>query len=92
MKRDEVVSKLKLLKNEIEWEYSLEYQIVIDEAISMIMGRKKGKWIKDEECSRGRIEPIYVCSSCRNMDAWGNEERDIYKFCPNCGAEMEIEG
>lgn len=36
MTRTEVIDKLELLKAEIEWTNSIEYQIVIDEAIRYI--------------------------------------------------------
>ena len=49
--------------------------------------RKKGKWIKDEEQSANHVEPIFICSSCNNYEAWGLEECTPY--CPNCGVRME---
>lgn len=52
---------------------------------------QKGRWLKDEEASSVHVEPIYVCSACNNMDAWGDAERDTFKFCPNCGARMDGE-
>lgn len=50
---------------------------------------KRGKWILDEEVSKKHIEPIYICSACKNYEAWGNTEKT--PFCPNCGARMESE-
>lgn len=50
--------------------------------------RIRGRWIKDEEASNQHVEPIYICSACNNMDAWGEVEKNTFKFCPNCGAEM----
>ena len=47
--------------------------------------RPIGKWELQEE----GIENIYLCSYCRNYEAWGETEKTPY--CPQCGAEMEIE-
>lgn len=47
--------------------------------------RKKGKWIWDDEG--------YHCSECW-FHAHGNTLECMdgtYRFCPNCGAEMEAE-
>lgn len=49
--------------------------------------RPKGKWILEEQKSQNHIENIYICSSCRNFEAWGKTE--LYNFRPNCGAKME---
>lgn len=50
--------------------------------------RMRGRWVKDEEASSQHCESIYVCSACNNMDAWGEAEKNTFKFCPNCGADM----
>ena len=50
--------------------------------------RMKGRWVKDEEASSQHSESIYVCSACNNMEAWGEVEKNTFKFCPNCGADM----
>lgn len=50
---------------------------------------KRGKWIKDEEQSQKHVEAIYTCSACHNFDAWGVTE--LYPYCPNCGAKMEVQ-
>lgn len=36
MDKIEIIEELELLKREIEWEYSLTYQIAIDDAIDII--------------------------------------------------------
>lgn len=54
--------------------------------------RKKGRWVKD-----GEAYALYKCSACNNLctvAGWANcvPEEQMYKgfkFCPNCGAEME---
>ena len=44
-KHDELISKLEILKSEIEWDYPLEYQVVLDEVIKKIKGDKDGESI-----------------------------------------------
>ena len=44
MSIQELISKLKILKAEIEWDLSIEYQIVLDETISILED-------KDGRCS-----------------------------------------
>lgn len=39
---DELIEKLELLKAEIEWDYSLEYQIVLDKVIEILKGLDNG--------------------------------------------------
>lgn len=51
---------------------------------------KHGKWQLDEAASCGHIEYIYTCSACRNCTAWGETEKT--RYCPNCGAKMDLEG
>lgn len=36
VKTRELIQKLKLLKAEIEWEHSIEYQILLDEVIEVL--------------------------------------------------------
>ena len=48
--------------------------------------RPTGEWVEQE--SNG-IEKIYLCSYCKNYEAWGETEKTPY--CPQCGARMEVE-
>ena len=50
------------------------------------VNRPTGKWVEQE--SDG-IEKIYLCSYCKNYEAWGETEKTPY--CPQCGARMEVE-
>jgi hypothetical protein len=50
--------------------------------------RKTGKWILLEECANAG----YYCSECRKRvvkEGWSGTVKKI-KFCPNCGAKMEV--
>ena len=49
--------------------------------------RPTGEWVLEEQKSQNHIENIYICSSCKNFEAWGKTE--LYNFCPNCGAKMK---
>ena len=44
---------------------------------------KKGKWIKTSVADDG-YDINYRCSCCK-----GNDVKYPWKYCPNCGAEME---
>lgn len=51
--------------------------------------RPKGKWIRNliRNAKDGCIGAKMICSECNN----DNKHDEYMKFCPNCGAEMEIE-
>ena len=54
--------------------------------------RAKGHWIKYSTPRCG--EQHYQCTSCGyyiNFGQWGELYTKQFKFCPNCGAEMENE-
>lgn len=46
--------------------------------------RPTGEWVYQES---ENIEKIYLCSNCKNYEAWGETEKTPY--CPNCGAKMK---
>lgn len=60
----------------------------IIECSHFVVERKHGKWIENKEESEKHIEPIFICSACENMEAWGYIEKNTYNFCPHCGADM----
>lgn len=46
---------------------------------------RHGHWeLVDDE---NHIEAIYMCSACRNNEAWGEVEKT--RYCSWCGAKME---
>ena len=45
---------------------------------------KKGKWISPNEVCK--FYDIYECSACNGRQVMVSNK---YKYCPNCGAEME---
>ena len=60
-------------------------------------GRKTGKWIHGRELSREMIGDCIIAIrydgwKCSECDCLVEEKREpLYKFCPNCGAKMEVE-
>lgn len=51
--------------------------------------RPTGRWILLDECSNSG----YYCSECHKKvikEGWSNTVKKI-KYCPNCGAKMEVE-
>ena len=52
--------------------------------------RPKGKWIHWDENEYGNTAE---CSECKGAfyACDGGRVEDIYKYCPNCGAEMEVD-
>lgn len=48
--------------------------------------RKVGKWEQKED-PYGFFDTIPVCSVCGHT----TKMRETYAYCPNCGAEMEVE-
>jgi hypothetical protein len=49
---------------------------------------KIGKWIDDGWYAEGHSEHAYRCSKCdKNYIGYVGE----HKYCPNCGAKMEVE-
>ena len=52
---------------------------------SLPSAEKKGKWMKKPD-PYGFFDEIPVCSQCGCTTKW----REEYKYCPNCGAKMEV--
>lgn len=46
---------------------------------------KKGKWLPENRT----IDAFWVCSSC-GFPSEAHAANILYKYCPNCGAEMEV--
>ena len=88
--REQAIDALNELR---ESTYEVNYGVFdSDDAINVIASLppiepKKGKWIKTARWGR-----VYYCDQCRNyLDFDGvNAGRGSTNFCPNCGAEMEV--
>lgn len=64
--------------------------LALDMAIKALAAEdvKHGEWIKDKAKSKKYTESIYICSECKNFEAWGDTE--TYNYCPSCGAKMKV--
>lgn len=83
MTREEAI---KVLNSSLE----LSYFDITKEALTMAIEvleqpeQKKGKWITKKVAMSDSVE----CSCCRlHYDSWARG----FRYCPNCGAEMEVE-
>ena len=56
------------------------------DAPSAVVERKHGKWIED-----GYEDEPYVCSECGEPCTRFCMEKPRWKYCPWCGAKMEVE-
>ena len=52
---------------------------------------KKGKWINRSSTSGCGIRFVASECSCCNKKTFFDCDQLVYKYCPNCGAEMEVE-
>lgn len=50
-------------------------------------GRKTGKWIVEKDCE-GKTRTL-ICPFCKWKS--GRYAWEDYKYCPNCGAKMEVD-
>ncbi len=48
-------------------------------------------WITKQEAEEmNRYDLVYSCSACGHCD-WDCTESESFKYCPNCGAQMDEE-
>ena len=66
--------------------YPSWYAAQIEKLPSTQPERKKGQWMKED---RGHVEYCAVCDQCGFDWIWS--DREYFKFCPNCGADMRGE-
>lgn len=91
---EEVIYKVKNLYP--PFPVGADYDLAKDQAISEIKDlqsyeslnkKKKAKWIKSDIPNED-----YICSSCGGAAWYYDNEKSVSKskFCPNCGAEMDV--
>lgn len=69
-----------------------DMQELIDKKMKDIVAeRKKGKWINKSHKSTCKITVAVTECSCCGKKIPFNCDEFIYRYCPNCGAEMEEE-
>ena len=93
---DKLIEKLRddsILEN-CEFDFAHKYMHEAADAIEELQKRKRGKWIYQFH----EDEVGVTCSECEgyaeSFARWIYDEgyRIDYNFCPNCGAEMELDG
>lgn len=57
----------------------------------VIPARKKGKWINRSSTSSCGIRYVASECSCCHKKTFFDCDQLVYKYCPNCGSEMEEE-
>ncbi len=66
------------------------YELALSDVVTLSVERKHGKW---KEITRYGIDSqraICECSVC-GENAWVyDDEKRKFKYCPNCGAEMNL--
>lgn len=83
-------AELLLEDNTYEWfddwgNYTGAGLAVVDAPTADVVEVVHASWELVEE----DFERIYICTACKNYEAWGDWERTPY--CPNCGAKMDEE-
>ena len=66
-------------------------ELVNEKMKDIVVERKKGKWINKSHKSGCGITFIASECTCCGKKTFFNCDELIYRFCPNCGAEMEVE-
>ena len=62
------------------------YELIVEQLPSVTLERPKGKWIMNSD-----YPDRLICDKCNSQfDVWHWESKQMH-FCPNCGAEMEVE-
>lgn len=88
----EVIENIKRLKAEIEWEYSLEYQVLLDTAIEVLEKQipKKPKNLTWELLLEAGW--VYGCPSCGcavGKNKYHSAVTQEDEYCPTCGQKLE---
>lgn len=71
--------------NDIEYVMLSEVQMKMRKLPSAEPERKTGRWEMKHD-PYGFFDEIPVCSEC----GCTTKMREVYNFCPNCGAKMEV--
>lgn len=83
---DDLISRqylLNIARSEGAYDYVSTYEIL--HAPSVKFEQKKGIWQESNVPERFGI--THRCSNC----GYGTRSNELHSYCPNCGAEMEVE-
>ena len=82
MSTDELVDNLKFVESELDTQYLNKGGIKNQDTINNV---KHGHW-KESKCLD---DCFWVCSCCK-FPSQAIAAPKLYKYCPNCGAKMDI--
>ena len=82
MSTDELVDNLKFVESELDTQYLNKGDIKNQDTINNV---KHGHW----EESKCLDDCFWVCSCCK-FPSQAVAAPKLYKYCPNCGARMDI--
>ena len=82
MSTDELVDNLKFVESELDTQYLNKGGIKNQDTINNV---KHGHW----EESKCLDDCFWVCSCCK-FPSQAIAAPKLYKYCPNCGAKMDI--
>ena len=82
MSTDELVDNLKFVESELDTQYLNKGDIKNQDTINNV---KHGHW----EESKCLDDCFWVCSCCK-FPSQAIAAPKLYKYCPNCGARMDI--
>ena len=83
MSTDELVDNLKFVESELDTQYLNKGGIKNQDTINNV---KHGHW----EESKCLDDCFWVCSCCK-FPSQAIAAPKLYKYCPNCGAKMDME-
>ena len=82
MSTDELVDNLKFVESELDTQYLNKGDIKNQDTINNV---KHGHW-EESQCLD---DCFWVCSCCK-FPSQAIAAPKLYKYCPNCGAKMDI--
>ena len=82
MSTDELVDNLKFVESELDTQYLNKGDIKNQDTINNV---KHGHW-EESQCLD---DCFWVCSCCK-FPSQAIAAPKLYKYCPNCGARMDI--
>ena len=93
---EDAISRKALLDKKWDVPYDGKYIQVVDvgdikELPPITPARKKGKWINRSSTSSCGIRYVASECSCCHKKTFFDCDQLVYRYCPNCGAEMREE-
>jgi len=66
-----------------------DMQEIVDKKVKEMIVRKKGKWVNKSHTSDCGIKFVASECTCCHKKTFFDCDQLVYRYCPNCGAEME---